>query len=125
MSKKIWEINNLSLELDLENADCMERYENAFDEMKKEENEVPKDGKASIRIRAYCRLFRNLYDNIFGEGTSEKIFKDIPDNTDAYDKIYFEFLEFVTAQRASAAETRNERMSKYRLNRKQRRSKKT
>lgn len=125
MSRKTWEINGLNLELDLEDADCMERYENAFEEMKKEENEVPKDGKASMRIRAYCRLFRNLYDNIFGEGTSEKIFKDIPDNTDAYDKIYFEFLEFVTAQRTSAAETRNERMSKYRLNRKQRRSKKT
>lgn len=125
MSRKTWEINGLNLELDLEDAYCMERYENAFEEMKKEENEVPKDGKASMRIRAYCRLFRNLYDNIFGEGTSEKIFKDIPDNTDAYDKIYFEFLEFVTAQRTSAAETRNERMSKYRLNRKQRRSKKT
>ena len=121
MSKKIWEINSLSLELDLENADCMERYENAFDEMKKE---VPKDGKASIRIRAYCRLFRNLYDRIFGDGTSEKIFKGIPDNTDDYDKIYFEFLEFVTAQKASAAETRNERMAKYRLNRKQRRIRK-
>ena len=69
MSRKTWEINGLNLELDLENADCMERYENAFEEMKKEENEVPKDGKASMRIRAYCRLFRNLYDNIFGEGT--------------------------------------------------------
>lgn len=124
MSRKTWEINGLSLELDLEDADCMERYENAFDRMKEEEQEIPKDGRSSLRIRAYCRLFRNLYDNIFGEGTSEKIFKDIPDNTDAYDKIYFEFLEFVTAQKASAADTRNERMAKYRLNRKQRRSRK-
>ncbi len=27
MSQKIWEINGLSLELDLEDADCMERYD--------------------------------------------------------------------------------------------------
>lgn len=122
MSQKIWEINGLSLELDLEDADCMERYENAFDEMKKEENEAPKDGKASARIRAYCRLFRDLYDRIFGEGTSEKIFRDIPDNTDLYDEIYFKFLDFVTAQKNAAMEAKAEKMTKYRPNRQQRRS---
>lgn len=124
MSQKIWEINGLSLELDLEDADCMERYENAFDEMKKEENEVPKDGKASVRIRVYCRLFRDLYDRIFGEGTSEKIFRDIPDNTNLYDEIYFKFLDFVTAQKNAAVEAKAEKMTKYRPNRQQRRSKK-
>lgn len=122
MSQKIWEINGLSLELDLEDADCMERYENAFDEMKKEENEAPKDGKASMRIRAYCRLFRNLYDRIFGDGTSEKIFKGVPENTDSYDKVYCEFLDFVTAQRTAAMKKKAEILSKYRPNRQQRRS---
>lgn len=125
MSQKIWEINGLSLELDLEDADCMERYENAFDKMSEEEKQIPKDGKASARIRAYCRLFRNLYDRIFGEGTSEKIFKGITDNTDAYDEVYYKLLDFVTAQRNAAVTKRNEKMSKYRPNRQQRRNKKT
>ncbi len=125
MSQKIWEINSLSLELDLEDAECMERYENAFDKMSEEEKTVPKDGKASVRIRAYCRLFRNLYDRIFGEGTSDKIFEGVPDNTDRYDEIYFSFLSFVTAQKTAAAEKRTERISKYRPNRRQRRNKKT
>lgn len=125
MSQKIWEINGLSLELDLEDADCMERYENAFDKMSEEEKQIPKDGKASVRIRAYCRLFRNLYDRIFGEGTSEKIFKGIPDNTDSYDEVYYKLLDFVTAQRNAAVTKRSEKMSKYRPNRQQRRNKKT
>ncbi len=124
MSQKIWEINGLCLELNLEDADCMERYENAFNKMSEEEKRLPKDGKASVRIRAYCRLFRNLYDRIFGEGTSDKIFEDIPDNTDKYDEIYFSFLRFVTAQKTAAAEKRAERISEYRPNRQQRRIKK-
>lgn len=124
MKQKMWEINGLSFELDLEDADCMERYENAFEKMSEEEKQVPKDGKLSTKIRAYCRLFRDLYDRIFGEGTSEKIFKDIPDNTDRYDEIYFNFLSFAAAQKAAAAEKRAERISEYRPNRQQRRSKK-
>lgn len=55
MSQK-WEVNGLSLELDLDDADNMERYENAFDIMAKEENQIPKDGKQSERIRAYCQI---------------------------------------------------------------------
>lgn len=45
MSHKIWEINGISLELDLEDADVMERLENAFETMKNDESAVPKDGK--------------------------------------------------------------------------------
>ncbi len=125
MSQKIWEINGLSLELDLEDADCMERYENAFEKMSEEEKQIPKDGKASVRIRAYCRLFRNLYDRLFGEGTSEKLFEGVPENTDAYDEVYYKLLDFVTAQRTAAVEKRAEKLSKYRPNRQQRRNKKT
>ena len=40
-----WEINGLSLELDLDDADNMKRYEDAFDLMAKEETEIPKDGR--------------------------------------------------------------------------------
>lgn len=122
MSQKIWEINGLSLELDLGNADVMERYENAFDEMGEAEKQLPKDGKGSVRIRAYCRLFRDLYDRIFGGGTSEKIFKGIPDSTDAYDEVYCAFLEFVAAQKTAAIAEKSERFSKYKPNRQQRRS---
>lgn len=121
MSQK-WEINSLSLELDLDDADNMERYENAFDIMAKEENQIPQDGKQSERIRAYCQIFRNLYDNIFGEGTSEKIFSGVPTSVAAYDEIYLSFLEFVKNQRMASVQKRAEWRAKYLPNRSQRRA---
>ena len=87
MSHKIWEINGISLELDLEDADVMERLENAFETMKNDESAVPKDGKASTRIRAYCAMFRNLFSNIFGNDETEKMFKGVPTNSSMHRKM--------------------------------------
>lgn len=117
-----WEINGLSLELDLDDADNMERYENAFELMAKEEMEMPKDGRHSGRIRAYCQLFHRLYDRIFGEGTSEQIFDGVKQSIKTYDEIYLSFLKFVQAQMVSAAQERAEWRSKYFPNREQRRA---
>lgn len=123
MSQKIWEVNGLSLELDLDDADVMERYEKAFDIMSAEEKALPKDGKGSEQIRAYCQMFRNLYDNIFGEGTSERIFKDVPTSASAYDDIYFSFLDAVRKIKTATIQSRAERLAKYRpTNRQQKRA---
>jgi hypothetical protein len=119
---RIWEINGLSLELDLDDADVMERYEDAFAVMAEEEKSIPKDGKQSVRIRAYCKLYHDLYDRIFGEGTSEKIFADVKTSVQAADEIYISFLTFVTAQRVQSAKERAEWRAKYMPNRKQRRT---
>jgi hypothetical protein len=122
MSQKTWEINGVSLPLDLEDADAMERYERAFEEMAAEEKQLPKDGRNSERIRAYCNLFRRLYDRIFGDGTAERIFKDTPTSAVAYDDVYYQFLAFIREQTVQAARQRAERLEKYRPNRKMRRS---
>ena len=66
MSQKIWQINGKGYELDLTDADIVERYENAFADMDSAEKLIPKDGKASDRIRACCDLFRKLFDTLFG-----------------------------------------------------------
>lgn len=125
MSLKNWEINGLSLELDLEDVDTLERYEDAFAEMASEENSIPKVGKKSEQIRAYCNLFKKLYDKIFGDGTSNKIFKDIPVNAARYDEIYISFLEFVKSQTTESNEKRKSSIQKYiTKNRKQKRSQK-
>ena len=71
---KLWEINGISLPLDLSDADVMARYEDAFEAMKHDETDIPRDGRASERIRGYCRMYRNLYDRLFGEGTAARIF---------------------------------------------------
>lgn len=114
MNSKIWEINGCKLSLDIEDADVMERYENAFETMAEEENEIPKDSRQSEKIRAYCQLYKNLFDRIFGNGTSEKIFADCPTNTSVYDDIYFEFLSFVHNQALNSAKQKAEKLSRYR-----------
>ena len=120
---KTWEINGLSLPIDLEDADVMERYENAFALMSEAEKSIPKDGKASERIRAYCQMFRDLYDRIFGDGTSEKIFAGQPTNAAVYEDVYDSFLASVREQTVRAAERRAERLGKYRpANREQKRA---
>ena len=110
---KAWEINDISLELDMTNADDMERIENAFETMEKEESAIPKDGRRSEIIRAYCRIFYNLYDRIFGEGTSEKIFRDVPVSITAYNRIYSAFLDFLRSQADENARLEAEWRKKY------------
>lgn len=122
MSHKIWEINGISLELDIEDADVMERLENAFETMKNDESAVPKDGKASVRIRAYCAMFRNLFSNIFGSEETEKIFKGVPTNSSAYDDVYISFLEFINTQKDDIARAKSEKLERYRPNRQQKRA---
>ncbi len=122
MNLKIWEINGESLELDMENADVQERYENAFEKLSEEENQIKKDGKMSEFTRSYCNLFNRLYDRIFGEGTSEKIFAGIPVSISKYLEIYDSFLEFAKRQTDGINADIAEKVAKYRPNRQQRRA---
>lgn len=108
-----WEIRGLSLPLDLEDADTMERYEDAFAAMSGEERKIQKDGRQSERIRAYCMLYRSLFARIFGEGTAEKLFADVPMSAAAHEEIYLSFLDFARAQTKAAMERRAARLQKY------------
>ena len=119
---KVWEINGISLPLDLEDADVMERYENAFEQMAAAEKTIRLDGRASGRIRAYCMLYRNLFDHLFGDGTAEKIFAGQPMNAGVYEQTYMAFLDFVRAQTDAANERRTVLLDKYRPNRAQKRA---
>lgn len=121
-STKVWEINGISLPLDLEDADVMERYENAFEQMSSAEKTIRLDGRASGRIRAYCNLYRKLYDNLFGAGTADKIFAGQPMSASVYELTYMSFLDFVRAQTAEATERRNALLTKYQPNRAQKRA---
>ena len=124
MSQKIWQINGKGYELDLTDAEVVERYENAFADMDSAEKLIPKDGKASDRIRACCDLFRKLFDTLFGDSTSKQIFEGVPTSISAYEEIYYSFLDFARAQFEEDAKQRAARLTKYTPNRQQRRVKK-
>lgn len=117
----VWHINGHDLELDMTDADVLDRYEAAFAKMAENEKKMPKDGKASERIRAYCGLFRTLYDDIFGDGAAQKILGDC-NNARVVNEIYEQFLEFVSSQRGIIEETQNRLINRYNPNRAQRRA---
>ena len=71
---QIWKWNDVELEIDMQDVDFQEKYERAFEILEKEEKEVMKIGKLSEMTRSYCNMFFHLFDNIFGENTSEKLF---------------------------------------------------
>lgn len=119
---KVWEINGVSLPLDLEDAEVMERYETAFDAMADEEKTIRIDGRASGRIRAYCMLYRNLFDKLFGDGTSDRIFAGKPMSAALHEEAYASLLDFVKTQTAAAVERRNAILNKYQPNRAQKRA---
>ncbi len=124
MSQKKWQINGKEFELDLTDADAVERYENAFEDMTDAEKLIPKDGKASERIRACCNLFKELFSKLFGADASDKIFSEVPTSISAYEEIYYDFLSFAQAQFEADTKHRAERLAKYTPNRQQRRAKK-
>lgn len=117
----MWEINGQTFELDLEDADTAERYEEAFYKMEAEEKQMTKVGKLSEKIRAYSKLFENLYDRLFGEGSGKAILGEKA-NTRTCNEIYDSFLNFVSTQKSQSLEQQNSMVSKYSPNRAQRRA---
>lgn len=117
-----WEINGVSLTLDLADADVLERYEDAFDELEKAGKQLPKDGRQSERIRALLAVYRQLFDDIFAANVSEQIFADQPNSVVVYENIIENFLAFVRDQRSEISKQSDARLNKYRPNRAQKRA---
>ena len=67
-------INDVELELDLMDADMAEKYEKAYRKMQKDVENIPKNLSLAESIRKQCKLIFNFFDEVFGEGTSKKIF---------------------------------------------------
>lgn len=108
----IWKINGLELHLDIEDADTVERYEEALDQLGQDVPQDKSDGAAAY-IRAYCKAFRTLYDSLFGEGTASRIFADVPDSLRKYTAVYGDFLAFVSKQAAQSQAERVQIRRKY------------
>lgn len=118
MSHTIWEVNGKSFEFDATDADDCERYESAVEKLRKNEQNIKKDGKESEIIRAFCKMFRDFFDDVLGEGASETIFTGKKTSIAVYLEIYEDFLAFVRGQKDGM----NELFMKYQPNRQQRRT---
>lgn len=92
-----YEINGVTLEINMNDADFVEKYTVAFENMKNESNDIQKVGKQSDMIRSYCNAFYHLFDNIFGIGTGQKLFRGKHD-CELCEETYEQFLNICREQ---------------------------
>lgn len=97
----IWAINGCEFAVDMEDADTIDRYISALKVLENAENRQVSN--MSEKIRTYCKGFREFYDAFLGEGTSEKIFSGISDNSRKYDEVFESLLDVISRQRAESA----------------------
>lgn len=82
-------VNVLGVELDLDvyDVDVFEKFEKEVTAVQRRVNE-PANGKTNAqKLRRHCAIVKEFFDNVFGPGTSEKLFhgKDnVKDCTEAY-----------------------------------------
>lgn len=68
-------INDAELELDLYDADVMDRYTEAMKKLdEKEKNKSIKGLSNGDIIRQECQMVFDFFNEIFGEGTDKKVF---------------------------------------------------
>ena len=96
----IWSINGYEFEVDMEDAETVDRYVSALKILENADNRQVSN--ISEKIRTYCKAFREFYDAFLGEGTSEKIFSGISDNSRKYDEVFESLLDVISIQRAES-----------------------
>lgn len=108
-----WKVReDLSLEVHMDDVEFQERYENAFEKLGQKEKELQKVGKVSEISKGYCQMFYELFDDLFGTGTGEKIFEGKM-NTTLCEKTYDSFIEHVSNEVKKINVERSKRLNKY------------
>ncbi len=71
----LWKFNDFETEVDFTDVDFLERIEEAQSHLAHDQERVPIEGKASDIAKAQIECYDRFIDRIFGDGTSQKIFK--------------------------------------------------
>lgn len=117
-------IRNVELEFDFNDADDMEKLENAVEKTQKELNNISVDGKkASEVIRETCKVIFNCFNEIFGEGTDKKVFGE-KTNFNICKEAFEDLVNARIEQEKEFTEEMNNIEKKYSPNRAIRRAKK-
>lgn len=108
----LWKWNNAELEIDMEDVEFQEKYEKAFQKMEQTENKLLKTGMLSDYTKAYCQMFHQLFDDLFGEGTSEKLFGG-KYHVGAVENAYESFIDHCKQEVNEINKRRAKRVKKY------------
>ena len=93
-----FKFNDVELPVAMTDADFMDRYAKAFAGMQETIRAFDWGDKSisyPAKLRTYCEAFQTLFDDIYGEGTSKKLFNDTCD-AEACENAFLEFC--VTAE---------------------------
>lgn len=104
--------NDVELELEMDDYDSQKKYEAAFEKMAETEKKLKKVGTVSELTKGYCDMFYQLYDDIFGAGTGDELFKGKRKISEV-DACYEEFIKTVSSQIAEINKTRARMLNKF------------
>lgn len=117
----LWKWNDVELEIDMEDYEFLQKYEQAFQNMGLKENTLNKIGARSEIVKEYCDMFYQLFDDIFGSGTGDKLLGE-KRNVRTCEECYESFIEECKKGVAEANRRKNTMMTKFKPNRAQRRA---
>ncbi len=113
-------IRDVEVEFDFLDADDAEKFEKEAQKLLyKCDEEAKKSYSLSESIKAQCRIVEEFFDNVFGEGISEKIFKK-RNNL----KEHLEIYEDIIKERQKEDIEMKNRFGRYQPNREDRRNNK-
>lgn len=102
----VFDYNGAKYEFDIRDADDAAKYEEALEQMKVKESELPKDGKTSGIIKAHCAMIKSFFDVILEEGAGEAVCGKKNNISACYDA-YEAFLAFATKQKDDIVRAKN------------------
>ena len=109
-----WKYNDVILEIDIDDVEFQEKYENAFNKMEVTEKELQKVGTLSGFTKEYCQMFYQLFDNIFGPETGNKLFEG-KYNCRIIEAAYDSFIAHCTKEVDAANKRRANTLRKYKV----------
>lgn len=109
-----WKWGDTELEVDMEDVEFQKKYEDAFEQLDVEEKTLKKSGKLSEITKNYCKMYWNLFDRIFGEGTAEKLFNG-KEHSGLCEECYESFISFCSNQVKEINKKRCSRFTKYKV----------
>ena len=110
-------IRDIEVEFDFLDADDIERFENEAKRVVEEcKNTAKKEMSHSEAIRQECNIIEVFFDNVFGQGISEKLFKG-KKNLNEHIKVFEDIAKMKNENQKDLQNT----LERYQPNREQRR----
>lgn len=110
-------IRNIEVDFNFLDADDIERFEKEAEKVRQEcQIKNKEEMSLSQVIREECRIINNFFDNVFGEGLSEKLFEN-KNNLEDHIKAFEDIVKQKIEQQKGLEST----FERYQPNREQRR----